>query len=65
MGGPAAAAKNQVSIAGGTQPAWRADGKELFYVAADGKMMSVSVEFDSGSLKPGVPKPLFQTPGAA
>jgi len=61
MGGPAAGAKKQVSIAGGTQPAWRADGKELFYLAADGQMMSVSVELDSASLKLGVPKPLFQT----
>jgi dipeptidyl aminopeptidase/acylaminoacyl peptidase len=65
MGGPAVGAKKQVSIAGGRQPAWRADGKELFYLAADGKMMSVPV--DSGtysgtaSLKLGVPKPLFQT----
>jgi Tol biopolymer transport system component len=61
MGGPAAGAKKQVSIAGGTQPAWRADGKEIFYVAADGQMMSVSVELGSASLKLGVPRPLFQT----
>ena len=61
MGGPAAAAKNQVSIAGGTQPAWRADGKELFYLATDGKMMSVAVDLGSVSLKLGEPEPLFQT----
>ena len=61
MGGPAAGGRKQVSIAGGTQPVWRADGKEIFYLAVDGKMMSVSVESGSGSLKLGVPKPLFQT----
>jgi Tol biopolymer transport system component len=61
MGGPAVGAKKQVSIAGGTQPAWRADGKELFYAAADGKMMSVPVDSGAASLKLGVPKPLFQT----
>jgi hypothetical protein len=59
MGGPAAGAKQKVSIAGGTQPSWRADGKEIFYVAADGKMMSV--EFGAASFKLGVPKSLFQT----
>jgi hypothetical protein len=33
MGGPAAGARRWVSVAGGTQPSWRADGKEIFYVA--------------------------------
>jgi serine/threonine protein kinase len=61
MGGPAAGAKKQVSTAGGTQPAWRADGTEIFYIAADGKMMSVAVESGATGLKLGVPKPLFQT----
>jgi len=35
MGGPAAGVKQQVSIAGGIQPASRADGKEVFYLGAD------------------------------
>jgi serine/threonine protein kinase/Tol biopolymer transport system component len=61
MGGPAAGARKQVSTAGGAQPVWRADGKEIFYVAADGKMMSVAVDSSAASLKLGVPKPLFQT----
>ncbi len=33
-----------ISIAGGQQPRWRGDGKELFFVAADGKMMAVAVK---------------------
>jgi Tol biopolymer transport system component len=61
MGGPAVGTRRRVSIAGGTQPAWRADGKELFYLATDGKMMSVAVDLGSVSLKLGEPEPLFQT----
>jgi hypothetical protein len=33
----------QVSKAGGTQPRWRKDGQELFYVSADDRMMAVPV----------------------
>jgi eukaryotic-like serine/threonine-protein kinase len=33
--------KLQISTAGGSMPKWRKDGKELFYVAADGKLMAV------------------------
>lgn len=49
----------QVSIGGGTQPRWRGDGKELFYLAADGKMMSVPVE-RGANFDPGAPVALFQ-----
>lgn len=52
--------KRQVSNAGGVQPEWRTDGKELFYLSPDGKMMAVDVK--SGTfLETGVPKALFQT----
>jgi Tol biopolymer transport system component/predicted Ser/Thr protein kinase len=61
MGSPAAPARKQVSITGGAQPVWRADGKEIFYLATDSKMMSVSVESGAASLKLGTPRPLFQT----
>jgi serine/threonine protein kinase len=51
--------KWQVSNTGGTQPRWRGDGKELFYLASDGKMTAVQLtageHFDSGP-----PIPLFQ-----
>jgi eukaryotic-like serine/threonine-protein kinase len=60
-GGSPIVFKRQVSIAGGIQPAWRGDGKELFYVAGDGKIMSVSVDLGPSVLKLGLPKPLFQT----
>jgi hypothetical protein len=40
---PAGEHKIQVSSGGGTQALWRADGRELFYIAADGYLMAVPV----------------------
>jgi Tol biopolymer transport system component len=57
---PAKAAKLQVSTDGGSEPRWRRDGRELFYLAADGRLMSVSID-TAPDLKLGVPTPLFQT----
>jgi len=50
----------QVSLAGGTQPRWRGDGRELFFIDYEGKMMSVTVERGSAP-KIGVPRKLFNT----
>jgi Tol biopolymer transport system component len=51
--------KWQVSTGGGEQPRWRGDGKELFYLSSDNKMMVAPVtpgaKFDSGT-----PIALFQ-----
>ena len=44
---------------GGRQPQWSHDGKELFYVASDQKLMAVPVHA-SETLDPGTPKALFQ-----
>ena len=56
---PDAHGKWQISNGGGDQPKWRADGKELFYMAPDGKVMAASVtvgaNFDAGT-----PAALFQ-----
>ena len=51
----------QVSTAGGTQPRWRADGKELFYVARDGRLMAtpIVIAADLQSVAPGAPAALF------
>ena len=46
---------------GGTDPRWRGDGKELFYVASDGKIMSVDISAKP-VFKAAAPKPLFQLP---
>jgi hypothetical protein len=44
---PGPGGKWQVSPAGGAQPAWRADGKELYYLGLDNKMMAIAVHADS------------------
>ena len=35
--------KRQISSAGGVQPQWRGDGKELFYLGIDRRLMAVRV----------------------
>ena len=46
---------------GGVQPQWRADGRELFYLALDGSLMVVPFESATGSVG-GKPSVLFVTP---
>jgi Tol biopolymer transport system component len=51
--------KRLVSINGGYEPRWRADGREIYYLSEDRQLMVVSV---SASAKPlGVPRRLFPT----
>ena len=50
--------KWQVSTAGGTQPVWNRNGKEIFYVSLDNKLMVVDVKADSG-FEVGTPRTLF------
>jgi Tol biopolymer transport system component len=57
---PSVNGKWQVSSAGGQEPRWRQDGKELFYLSADGKMMAVPVTAGA-SFAAGSPVALFQT----
>jgi Tol biopolymer transport system component len=58
---PGPGEKTRVSIDGGTEPRWRADGREIFYISPDAKMMAVP--FQSSGPAPGIGKPvaLFQT----
>jgi serine/threonine protein kinase/Tol biopolymer transport system component len=60
---PASPAKWQVSSGGGGSPVWRADGKELFYLAPNGKLNAVPINVIAGGLEPGTVKTLFQNPG--
>jgi Tol biopolymer transport system component len=57
---PSLDAKRQVSSGGGSQPHWREDGKELYYITAEGKMMVVDVHTGS-RIETGVPRVLFDT----
>jgi eukaryotic-like serine/threonine-protein kinase len=49
-----------ISTSGGRDPRWRRDGKEIFYIADDGKMMAVPIKTGL-TLEPGVPVALFET----
>ena len=50
-----------VSSAGGTAPRWRADGKELYFISADGTVMVADVNAGA-RISVGVPRALFQIP---
>jgi hypothetical protein len=52
--------KRLVSTGGGSQPQWRGDGKELFYVAADNRLVAVPI-VGTGTFERGVSQPLFTT----
>ena len=51
----------QVSSAGGIFPAWRADGKELYYLDSSGAMVAVPIAVNGSALEPGAPVVLFPT----
>jgi Tol biopolymer transport system component len=52
--------KWQMSTAGGDKPRWRRDGKELYYLAPDRKLMAVPIKLGP-PFEPGVAVPLFET----
>jgi len=52
--------RRQVSNSGGSQPRWRKDGRELFYLSTDAKLMSVAIG-PGPVVESGPPKVLFQT----
>ncbi len=61
-GVPASGGKRQLSTNGGTTPYWRRDGRELYYLAADGKLMAVEIT-PGAELKAGTPQELFAPSG--
>jgi eukaryotic-like serine/threonine-protein kinase len=56
---PDARGKWQVSTGRGEQPRWRGDGKELFHLSSDGKIMAAPVTIGE-TFDPGTPVALFQ-----
>ena len=52
--------KFAVSAGGGVMPRWRRDGKELFYISPDWKMMAVDVDTQP-TFRSGTPHALFDT----
>ncbi len=61
-GAPASGGKRRLSTDGGSIPYWRHDGRELYYLAADGKLMAVDIT-PGAELKAGTPKELFTPSG--
>ena len=60
---PGPGPKSRVSANGGIQVRWRSDGRELFYLAADGRLMAVPIRAGSSgsTIEPGAATPLFWT----
>jgi len=56
---PEPSSKWQVSSGGGTQPRWRPDGKELYFLAPDGKLMAASITSAGSTFAAGTPVALF------
>jgi hypothetical protein len=56
---PGGGGKRQVSTGGGHRPRWRRDGRELFYYAGNGKLMSAPVK-SGESFEVGAPTLLFE-----
>ena len=51
----------QVSTSGGIRPAWRSDGKELYYLDPAGAMMAAPITATASAIEPGAPVKLFPT----
>jgi serine/threonine protein kinase len=54
--------KWQISTTGGGQPQWRGDGKELFYITLDRKLMSMELNDGCESFEWTPPQTLFELP---
>jgi Tol biopolymer transport system component len=50
----------QISVNGGSLPRWSRDGKELYFIAPDRKLMAVEIKTGPNFEKT-APKPLFET----
>jgi Tol biopolymer transport system component len=57
----ASALKRSISASGGSQPVWRRDGGELFYLTDDGSVMSVAVTAGA-TFESAAPQLLFRAP---
>jgi len=64
QGFPPPAGKWAISAGGGTEPAWREDGQELFFLSADGMLMATEIKASAQVLRVGIARPLFVARGA-
>ena len=54
--------RQRVSPKGGDYPRWRRDSMELFYVAADGRLMAAPITVTGAMMRAGNPEALFSLP---
>jgi Tol biopolymer transport system component len=60
---PNPGARVQVSIQGGSQPRWRRDGRELYYLSPEAKIMAAELPTRTGDFRVGAVRPLFALSG--
>ena len=51
--------RKPISSGGGAFPEWRPDGRELYYLAPDGRLMAVPITTYGATFEPGTPVSLF------
>jgi dipeptidyl aminopeptidase/acylaminoacyl peptidase len=61
---PSPGERTRISLDGGAQVRWRADGRELFYLTLDDELTAVPIatSADGKTLRAGTPVPLFRAP---
>jgi Tol biopolymer transport system component/DNA-binding winged helix-turn-helix (wHTH) protein len=59
---PRLGGKWQISTNGGSDPRWSRDGRELFYIAADSRLMSVRLKTGPSRFEWSAPQSLFSMP---
>ncbi len=57
---PGPGGQRQISTAGGARPRWRRDGKEIFYIGSDNKLMAAEVKWSGMTFQVGTVRPLFE-----
>ncbi len=60
---PGPGGKWQVSTSGGFTPVWRSDGKEIFFISVDGKMMSAEIRVKGSTVEVSSARSLFEMKG--
>lgn len=59
---PAGEGKWQISSGGGTQPLWRGDGKEIYFLTPDSQIAAAPVSISATTFDAGAPVRLFRAP---
>jgi Tol biopolymer transport system component len=57
--------RHQISTNGGGRPRWRRDGKELYYIALDGKLMATETRISETSVETGPTHALLTITGSS